>query len=131
MKTPTVPRGRRDKASLTQRVRYLYKFVNDRDWAKCRAYLDPRLRDRVAAEQYGREMDAFFAAHGPIRQITVVSANLYPAGSARADDREFAYVVLSWKDRDHALHHFRERWVKDDGQWYTRVVGLVPRPPVG
>jgi hypothetical protein len=129
MKTQTIPSGRRDKASLIQRVRYFYKYFNERDWAKCRRYVDPKLQVKVAAGDYGRTMDAFFSAHGPLRQLTVVSMNLYPAGSARTDDREFAYVVLSWKARGNALHHFRERWIKDGGRWFTRVVGLVPRPP--
>jgi hypothetical protein len=25
-----------------------------------------------------------------------------------------------------ALNMFRERWIQDNGQWFTRVVGLVP-----
>jgi hypothetical protein len=129
MKTQTIPTPRRDKVSLLQRVRYFYLFFNRRDWAKCHGYLDPKLRAKYAEADYARMMDGFFAAHGPLRQMTVVSANLYSAGSARADDREFAYVVLSWKDRGNARYHFRERWIKEGGRWFTRVVGLVPRPP--
>ncbi|HEY2157468.1 MAG TPA: hypothetical protein VGH33_17705 [Isosphaeraceae bacterium] len=128
MKTQTIPSARRDKASLLQRVRYFYRFFNERDWPRCHAYVDPKLRGKHGQAEYGRTMDEFFSVHGPLRQMTVVSTNLYPAGAARTDDREFAYVVLSWKDRANALHHFRERWVRDGGRWFTRVVGLVPRP---
>ncbi|MFO0968477.1 MAG: hypothetical protein U0793_23215 [Gemmataceae bacterium] len=42
------------------------------------------------------------------------------------DKRPFAYVYIVWQDDNHAFHMFRERWVKEGGRWFTRVIGLVP-----
>ena len=53
-------------------------------------------------------------------------------GDARtvgSDRRPFAYVYVVWQDEAHGFHMFRERWVKDRGWWFTRVVGLVPNSP--
>lgn len=49
----------------------------------------------------------------------------------QARPRPFAYVYVVWKDAAKEFHLFRDRWVKDGGQWFTRVVGLVPAKPVG
>jgi len=48
------------------------------------------------------------------------------AGPTQQDKRPFAYVYVVWQDDCHGFHMFRERWIKEKGEWFTRVVGLVP-----
>jgi hypothetical protein len=130
MKTEKVRDRRHDTLSLAGRIVHFYRFFNRRDWGRCFDYIDPKLRDdgKVDPADYAETMDRFFAAHGPIRQIRIVNTTIYPGASSRSDGRDFAYMAVSWKDRANGLHHFRERWIKDQGRWYTRVLGLVPRP---
>lgn len=128
MKTEEPATRRSDRASLVQRLVHFYKFLNRRDWSKCHDYIDPRLRGGVSPDDYAVAMERFYSAHGPIRQIRVVAMSFHPGAVAKADGRDFAYVTVSWKDRNNDLHHFRERWIKDQDGWFTRVVGLVPRP---
>jgi hypothetical protein len=71
-------------------------------------------------------MQAFKDAYGSIRLCwTRLSLHLEGAPKQR-DARPFAYAYVLWQDEAHAFHMFRERWVKHEGKWFTRVVGLVP-----
>jgi hypothetical protein len=55
-----------------------------------------------------------------------VRISLHLTGSRPASDpRAFAYVYTVWQDERHEFHMFRERWVRDGKNWYTRVAGLV------
>ena len=74
-------------------------------------------------------MRSFFEAYGPIQEIKILKRTIHAGSPAQADSRDFAYLVISWKDHQNQSHQFRERWIKDRGQWFTRVVGLVPGPP--
>jgi hypothetical protein len=69
-------------------------------------------------------VDEEVALRGKLIKISIQSGV-----SAKDDQRDFAYVVVSWKDKSNKFHQFRERWIKDRGKWFTRVIGLVPVRP--
>jgi hypothetical protein len=71
-------------------------------------------------------MQAFKNVYGSVNLwLTRVSLHLDGAPK-QSDKRPFAYVYVIWQDDVHNFHMFRERWIKDHGRWFTRVVGLVP-----
>lgn len=93
--------------------------------------IDPLLtrRGKVKLDAYAELMQAFKDAYGTIKlRWTRLSLHL-KAAPKQSDQRPFAYVYLVWQDGAHGFHMFRERWVKNHGQWFTRVVGLVPNKP--
>jgi hypothetical protein len=121
--------NKRDVLSLAGRVVHFYRSFNNQDWPRCYGYIDPRLTTaaRVGPDEYAQSMQAFFEAYGPIQEVNILKLTIYPGGQARDDTRDFAYAVISWKDKMNEYHHFRERWIKDRGKWFTRVIGLVPK----
>jgi hypothetical protein len=65
--------------------------------------------------------------YGGVRLWESPRLSLHLDASANTrEQRPFAYVYVFWKDDAHGIHLFRERWVKENGRWFTRVVGLVP-----
>lgn len=117
-----------DRAAIRRRVKQFYAWFNQEQWSRCLAFIDPRLREnaRVDSERHAASLAAFKECYGAVH-IWYLRVNLHDeaARSSRAD-RPFAYVYVLWQDDRHGFHLFRERWVKDAGRWYTRVVGLVP-----
>jgi hypothetical protein len=106
----------------------MYAWFNRALWEKCFSLLDPKLvqQANVQLSSYADRMVAFQQAYGSIQPWhTRISLHL-EASSTRRDPRPFAYVYVVWQDDRHEFHMFRERWVKDGGRWFTRVVGLVP-----
>jgi hypothetical protein len=70
-------------------------------------------------------MRAFKNVYGSVNLwLTRLSLHL-EAASGQRDKRPFAYVYVIWQDAAHGFHMFRERWINDNGRWFTRVVGLV------
>lgn len=128
MKTKRAADNKHDVLSLTARVVFFYKFFNHEDWSRCFEYIDPALRTKgkFGLGDYCRTMHDFFGAYGPIEEVKILKLSVYPGTDAKDDQRDFAYVVISWKDKLNRFHHFKERWIKDQGKWFTRVVGLVP-----
>jgi hypothetical protein len=128
MATEQLANNPHDTRSLAARVVNFYRFFNKQDWLRCYEYIDPSLRAKgsVGPDSYSDTLHAFFRAYGPIRDLKIVSLRVHSGSQARNDPRDFAYVVISWKDRFNGFHHFRERWIKDRDKWFTRVVGLVP-----
>jgi len=116
------------KAALRARVRRFYgTLFAKRSWQKCYEYLDPRLREqgKVDANTYAESLARFADYYGAI-SIRHIDISLHlDATKNRHDDRAFAYVYVFWQDKRGQFHVFRERWVRDGGDWYTRVVGLV------
>lgn len=119
--------GTPQRARLRQRIRRFYKDFNEGRWERCYKALDPRLREqaRVDPGSYAESLHRFAERYAPLR-IEYLRLNLYPKvkGNPRAD-RDFAFVVILWQDRENQFHLFRERWVKEGRNWFTRVVGLV------
>jgi hypothetical protein len=117
-----------DRAALRRRVIAMIRGLNSGDWERCFETIDPRLRAKGSpqAQYYAHQLQAFREAYGEIVPWhTRINLHL-DASMNKHDSRPFAYVYIVWKDAAKEFHLFRERWVKDGDQWYTRVVGLVP-----
>jgi hypothetical protein len=115
------------RAALRKRIKRFYRTFNQKDWEQCFAHIDPRIREnsKILRAAYVASLEAFKQRYGTIN-IVHIRINLYlDVVNNKHDDRPFAYVYVFWQDDKKAFHVFRERWVKDAGRWYTRVVGLV------
>jgi hypothetical protein len=124
----TTKRDAMEREALRRRVKQLHARFNKSDWAGCYALIDPQLtqQGKVNLAAYSELMRAFKDVYGEVRPwFTRLSLHL-DSTPKQGHKRPFAYVYLVWQDAAHAFHMFRERWVKADGQWFTRVVGLVP-----
>jgi hypothetical protein len=117
-----------ERKSLRRRVGQMYDWFNQESWEKCLSLLDPRLvgNGKVEAQTYVDSLRRFKGVYGNIRPWHIRISLHLDEPSNKRDDRPFAYVYVVWQDTAHAFHMFRERWVKDSGHWFTRVVGLVP-----
>jgi hypothetical protein len=117
-----------ERKVLQQRVDRMYDYFNKEAWKKCFSLLDPRLRkqQRVDQQVYTEGLRNFRAVYGGV-QPWYIRLSLHLDGSInKHDPRPFAYVYVVWQDQNHEFHMFRERWVRDSGRWFSRVVGLVP-----
>jgi len=116
------------RQALRQRVNQMYAWFNRCLWAKCLSLVDPQLKQqsRVDPSSYAKKMQAFREFYGKINPWHVRISMHLTASSNKQDARPFAYVYVVWQDDKHQFHMFKERWVKERGRWFTRVVGLVP-----
>jgi hypothetical protein len=122
------PRERVERQGLRRRVQQFYRRFNKGAWQDCFGLIDPHLTQegKVEFRAYADLMQTFKEMYGSIKpRWTDLSFHL-DASPKQRDKRPFAYVYVLWQDEAHAFHMFRERWVLEDGQWFTRVVGLVP-----
>jgi hypothetical protein len=105
----------------------MYEWFNQELWEKCFSLIDPQLVERsgVHLPVYCETLQTFKKTYGRVRPWHI-RINLHlDASSNKHDKRPFAYVYVVWQDDSHGFHMFRERWIKHDGKWFTRVVGLV------
>lgn len=118
----------RDRRAVRRRVRQMCEWFNREQWDKCFLLIDPNLRakGRVAFDDYVAKLAAFKRSYGEIQPWHIKLSLRIDGTCNKLDSRPFAYVYVVWKDDHREFHLFRERWVKDADQWYTRVVGLVP-----
>ncbi len=117
-----------ERAALRRRVKRFFNRFNKADWQGCYDMVDPSLiqQGKVQLDAYSGLMSRFQDVYGSIT-ISWTRLSLHPEGAPKqGDPRPFAYVYILWQDETHEFHMFRERWIKDHGQWFTRVVGLVP-----
>jgi hypothetical protein len=127
----TVTRSERavtERRALRRRLKRFYRAFSKADWAACYSLIDPRLTEqgRVNLASYSELMQAFKDVYGNV-QLWCTRVSLHMDGAPKQKDaRPFAYVYVIWQDDAHGFHMFRERWVRADGKWFTRVVGLVP-----
>jgi hypothetical protein len=129
----TKDQERTERTALRRRVRRFYKHFNRQDWQRCYDGLDPRLRNegKVSFHPYAQSLSSFVAAYGAI-DIWHIDLSLHlDAAANKRDPRPFAYAYIFWQDQRHAFHVFRERWVREAGEWYTRVAGLVTHAKSG
>jgi hypothetical protein len=117
-----------ERAALRRRVKLFYRRLNDADWDGCFGLIDPQLtRERkVQLETYAGLMQTFKDAYGSVKPWSTRLHLHLDASPKQRDQRPFAYAYVVWQDEAHGFHMFRERWVKERGKWFTRVVGLVP-----
>ena len=114
--------------SIRGRVREFYRRLNDQNWEKCFEFVDPVLREsgKVDFEAYAKSLSSFYKKYGPLELHSLQQFNVHPNVQSNRDNRDFAYGVVAFDDREHRSHQVRERWVKaSDGRWYTRMVGMV------
>lgn len=124
----SAPRVDTEREALRRRVKQFYFRFNEENWENCHALIDPKLtqQGKVELALYIERMRAFKSVYGNVKPwCTRLSLHL-DAASNQPGKRPFAYVYVIWQDDKHAFHMFRERWIKDHGRWFTRVVGLVP-----
>jgi hypothetical protein len=118
-----------EREALRRRVKQFYGRFNKSDWDGCYSLIDPLLiqNGKVKLDTYAELMQTFKDVYGIVRPwLTRLSLHL-DATSKQGDKRPFAYVYVIWQDGTHGFHMFQERWIRDNGQWFTRVVGLVPK----
>ena len=117
-----------DRDALRRKVKKMYDSFNRGLWEKCFAFVDPKLRQgsRTTLPLYSENLRAFKEAYGTIKTWHIRISLHLDGSSNKADRRAFAYVYVVWQDAAHEFHMFKERWVKDSGLWYSRVLGLVP-----
>jgi hypothetical protein len=116
-----------ERSSLRRRVKNFYKYFGQTNWPQCYQFIDPNLieHSKVDFSSYCESLSLFHAYYGPI-DILHIRINLYlQVKTAKNEKADFAYVFVEWKDKKNHFHVFRERWVKVNRRWYTRVVGLV------
>jgi hypothetical protein len=118
-------RSHDDQRALLERVARFYGTFNQRDWLACFDCIDPRLKDEADPGDYAQVMERYFDEFGPMQLSEIRIHSMLPANTAKTDEREFAYVIVSWTDKRGGPRHFQERWIKDHDEWFTRVVGLV------
>jgi hypothetical protein len=114
------------RKKLRARIKGFYDHLNKMEWESCYQFLDPALRaDGIDNETYVRSLTSFFHHFGPIT-IKLAELNLFLGVKNKGfGNRDFAYGLLVWHDKRHEPHLLKERWVKADGNWYTRMSGLV------
>jgi hypothetical protein len=117
-----------EREALRRRVKQLYECFNRGLWERCFALIDPRLRSasKVDSADYANSLQAFKETYGAINPWYIRISVHVDSSSNKHDARPFANVYVVWQDAVHGFHMFRERWVKESGRWFTRVVGLVP-----
>lgn len=115
------------KSVLRRRVMRWYDRLNRQRWSDCFALVDPRLTTsgKVRAETYSHSLLSFQNRYGAIHPWHVRISLHLTSSRPSSDPRPFAYVYTVWQDERHEFHMFRERWVQDGDNWFTRVVGLV------
>lgn len=109
-------------------MKQFYRRFNKADWPGCHAFIDLQIirKGKVNLIDYTKLMQGFKEVYGGVKPwMTRLSLHL-DSTSNQSDKRPFAYVYVVWQDNAHGFHLFRERWIKENGQWFTRVVGLVP-----
>ena len=122
------PHAASERAALRRRIKQFYLRFNEEDWEECYTLIDPPLtqRGKVELAGYSERMQAFKKVYGSVKLWLIRLSLHLDASSNQRDKRPFAYVYVIWQDDAHGFHLFRERWIKDNGRWFTRVVGLVP-----
>ncbi len=122
-----VRRGGRPLAqfvSLRRTIRSFYDNYRKEKWELCYNRIDPKLleADKVAFDTYRDSLTTFKKRYG---EVTILLIRIGEIHKSKHDPRPFAYASVIWRDRLEDFHVFRERWIFDNGRWYTRVVGLV------
>lgn len=118
------------QASLKRRVRQFYAALNAGAFEKCYHLIDPRLLAEpgtVTLFQYENALAVFLQQVGgvTVRQVTITGLHLGQPNKLY-EGRDFALGKTVWEDAAGNTHQFAERWVCENGLWYTRSTGLLP-----
>lgn len=119
---------RTSTASLKRRIKRFYELLNRREFQSCYELIDPRVRAKpssVTLLQYQSSLTKFLDVAGVV-EIDDIRLNLHlDEASTLYEGRDFALGKTSWRDSTGANREFAERWVYEDGKWYTRSTGLL------
>ncbi len=110
--------------SLRRAIRGFYDNFQKEKWELCHHRIDPKLlaAGKVDFDGYRDSLTTFKQRYGG---VTILLIDIGEIHTGKHDQRPFAYASVIWRDRLEDFHVFRERWIFDNGRWYTRVVGLV------
>ena len=117
-----------ERKALRRRVAQFYEDFNQSRWDKCFLSVVPTLREnaKVTSGPYATGLRTFQDLYGSIRPWHLQISLHLDGASKQNDARPFAFVYIVWQDQANEFHMFRERWVRMDDRWYSRVAGLVP-----
>lgn len=126
------PRVGSDRLALRRRIKSFYARFNRGDWSGCHALIDPSLTGggKVDRSIYSDQLNIFRDAYKVVNPWMIRLSFHLDISKSQQGKRPFAYVYLIWHDETYGYHMFRERWVNNEGLWFTRVVGLVPNRQV-
>ena len=111
---------------IVGRIFRYYQSFAKKNWKECYHFLDPKLREeRISLDTYTQSLSEFFNWYGPIRIVALAELNVVTDIKNPMDDRDLAFGLLVWKDKNNEAHVLRERWVKSGANWYSRKLGLV------
>lgn len=121
---------RTSTAALKRRIKRFYDLLNQREFQRCYEMIDPRIRSKASSAtllQYQNSLSVFLDRIGSV-MVRDVSFDLHlDEPSALYEGRDFAVGKTSWRDSLGVEREFVERWVQEDGRWYTRSTGfLIP-----
>jgi len=124
------PRGSRRSSpsalliTLRRAIRGFYDNYRKEKWELCYNRIDPKLlaAGKVDFDCYRDSLTAFKQRYG---DVSILLIRIGEVHKGKHDQRPFVYASVIWRDRLEDFHVFRERWIFENGRWYTRVVGLV------
>lgn len=103
--------------------------MNRQDFSQCFVMIDPRVLDKSAAvtiSQYKQSLHRCFERVGSITVVEVRISGMHINEPTKLyEGRDFAIGKTVWEDEEGNRHEFAERWVFEDGEWYTRSTGLA------
>jgi hypothetical protein len=122
------PHEKVQRQALRRRIQQFYRRFNKGAWQDCFAIIDPQLTQtgKVDPAAYAELIQVFKQAYRSVKPRWIDLSMHLDASPKQRDKRPFAYAYILWQDERHAFHMFRERWVQENGKWFTRVVGLLP-----
>lgn len=116
--------------ALETRIRHFYESMNRHDFTKCYAMIDPRVVSKSEAltiSQYTHSLERYLDRFASINLVEIGITGLHLNEPNKLyEGRDFALGKTVWEDDDGNRHEFSERWVFQDGAWYTRSTGFVP-----
>jgi len=119
-------------SSLKRRIRHFYKLLNQRHFEQCHQIIDPRVRvqpSSVTLFQYENSLRQFLDRFRSV-DVKKISLHLHlDEPSELYEGRDFALGQTIWTDSQGEHHVFSERWVLEEGVWYTRSTGFVTPAP--
>ncbi len=117
------------QTALKKRIRQFYGLLNEGEFARCYAMIDPRLREQpqtITLLQYEQSSRRFVEQIGAVlvQKLEILSLHLNEP-SQLYEGRDFALGKTHWEDEAGNRHQFSERWVCDGSTWYTRSTGFL------
>lgn len=114
-----------DRRAIKRRITQHFDLFNCANWSGCAAMVDPYLD--IDVKEFRQCMVNFYD-QCRARCLTSIHVDKIHQGS-KHDARPFAYAKVEWYDAYGRKFKFSERWIKHNGKWYTRSVGLIWAEP--